>query len=97
MSVIITNMDIPPNCEECDFFEVYATSEGDEFTCERTWQFTYDYDVVESGRMSECPLMEIKKPHGRLIDADVLYNEISTNVNWEDCLYNAPTIIEQEE
>lgn len=54
----------------------------------------------------DCPLVEVKEPHGRLVDLDVLekernsidcgYNALAA-LEWDDeCILNAPTIIEAE-
>ena len=47
MSVLIKGMEMPKNCSECVFSEVYDYGDGDEFTCELTRAFTFDY-IVEA-------------------------------------------------
>ena len=55
-----------------------------------------------NGRPSDCPLIELP-PHGRLIDADALTQQIMMKADatcgWADALdlALAPTIIESEE
>lgn len=60
------------------------------------------YAPYEGYRPDWCPLVEVKTPHGRLIDADELskqkYENIWTNrlvINADD-LDDAPTVIEGE-
>ena len=61
--------------------------------------------VVECGCSPEsCPLVPVKTPHGRLIDADALvdtvyYTNISESVKEfiADLIEIAPTVIEAEE
>lgn len=59
-----------------------------------------------TGRMHFCPLVEVPEPHGRLIDADALVPDICHD--WEggrippdyyseECIREAPTVIEAEE
>lgn len=53
----------------------------------------------------DCPLVEVKEPHGRLIDADALVNTVMFHTNIpadtkdfiEDLIEIAPTVIEAEE
>ena len=57
-------------------------------------------------RLSDCPLVEVPEPHGRLIDADALVPDICHD--WEggrippdyyseECIREAPTVIEAED
>ena len=65
MSVLIKGMDMPESCCECP-------CEYDSFRCNVTgtkfWDIE-DFDTLTQ-RLPNCPLVEIKTPHGRLIDAD---------------------------
>ena len=70
MSVLI-KMEMPKNCMNCDFQDVYTNSGDDEFTCELTGNSTLDYFEQRDGRLPTCPLIPVP-PHGRLIDADEL-------------------------
>ena len=93
MSILIKGMDMPKNCGECPFYY-------------------YEYKECNAigGRMvfrnatppTDCPLIELP-PHGRLIDADALTQQIMMKADamcgWADALdlALAPTIIEAEE
>ena len=93
MGVYIKGMEMPTSCTNCerwgDCAEVawFFASEDD---------YTFE-DLAESElddrRHPNCPMEEVKEPHGRLIDADALP---TSRVEWED-IVNAPTIIEAEE
>ena len=62
MSVLIKNMEMPKNCYECNLKIIcdYASMNG--------W--------IRNKRDSMCPLVEVKTPHGRLIDMDKLMRDI---------------------
>ena len=54
-----------------------------------------DGDYIPQYIAHNCPLVEVKTPHGRLIDADKIYH------GWEMVVYDsdfekAPTVIEAE-
>lgn len=91
-SVLIKGMDIPRNCRECDW--CYGTL-SDGVRCERLEKWL-EIDV-ETKRDSDCPIVEVRTPHGRLIDADALprrdINLANVPYNWIEV---APTIIEAE-
>lgn len=61
--------------------------------------------IYMGNRPSLCPIVEIKEPHGRLIDAGALVNTVvfHTNISAdtkefiEDLIGIAPTVIEAEE
>jgi hypothetical protein len=96
-SILIKGMEMPKNCAECRLWD----------TCEYMNDFD-DWasilDAVEDGNLvrdKNCPLIEIKTPHGRLIDADELanktfYNPISAPYITYKTFCNAPTVIEAE-
>lgn len=66
MSIFIKGMNMPENCDECqlcyDYLECMAASNNVRLNFET--------------RPKECPLVEVKEPHGRLIDADKLKGEL---------------------
>lgn len=68
MSVLIKGMEMPKNCLACKL-----RGEGSDaryiWDCPFT-EFEYTREEGETGRLDECPLVEISEPHGRLIDAD---------------------------
>lgn len=104
MGVYIRDMKKPDCCYGCWALD----DDGDYPRCRITDEcrgFTFN---TRERVMDECPLIEVKTPHGRLIDADELaecasqaYDEIGHM--WLDYftvdyqyIENAPTIIEEE-
>ena len=63
MSVLVKGMEIPNSCTHCDSIGLNVA-----IGC----------PVMrgEPGRATDCPLCEVKTPHGRLVDA----NELSANM-----------------
>lgn len=89
MGVYIKDYDAPKSCEDCD--------------CELAYMLQCKY---WTGRESDgCPLVPVKTPHGRLIDADALVDTVVFHTNIptdtkefiEDLIGIAPTVIEAEE
>ena len=62
MSVIVKNMEMPKNCQECALYiEGACYAKG-----------YRDYrSIMDTAKPDDCPLVELP-PHGRLIDADKL-------------------------
>lgn len=111
MSVLIKGMDMPNNCLECNF-------EYDCMMCKITGtSFIWGEDgkertgfYEEEQRLPDCPLVEVKTPHGRLIDADAeirkiesIKEKVKTDRGCIDvyvgeiaCLKLASTVIESE-
>ena len=94
MSILIKKMEMPKGCWACPFaagklYECLFTKKSS------NWGLTT--------RPSDCPLIEIQSPHGRLIDADAL-NTYNVSPIYEFCVMGvteeeielAPTIIEAE-
>ena len=93
MSVVIKGMDKPKNCFGCDF---------NMYDC---------YCKINHGGIDRdfwccdktCPIVEVPAPHGRLIDADALLEDVRNNSvsysaddfahEWVDV---QPTVIEAE-
>lgn len=71
MGVYIKDMEMPENCRECEFIETFLY-----FTQCCRLNKRISYRDAEKGRLSDCPLVEVTNPHGRLIDADELYGAI---------------------
>ena len=103
MSVIVKNMEMPKNCQECDLYiEGACYAKG-----------YRDYrSIMDTAKPDDCPLVELP-PHGRLIDVDEPMTKISTMMqepdyqhegeNWmvglimaRDAIDEAPTVIEAE-
>lgn len=70
MSVLIKGMEMPKNCAECEFHQ-----SGYPDWCDLSIR-ARDIHNTEI-RQEWCPLVEVPTPHGRLIDADELYEKIS--------------------
>ena len=95
MGIYIPNMEIPKSCGKCPF-------NVNSLKCSRT-SSGIDRDFEFQARNSDCPLLEVPVPHGRLIDA----HEVRTRMiglsfsvqTWisEVELSNVPTVIEREE
>lgn len=105
MSILIKGMKKPQSCAGCYMFLHGLTMDG------HPWQECADTereldDPFGCGRPEWCQIVEIKEPHGRLIDADALEQIIAQfSLNWEygqgvsdcwDALLAAPTVIEAE-
>ena len=73
MGVYITGMEMPKNCEECQCS--YWTEGVHHDYCQAVG---YDTEIHygEKDRPQWCPLIEIPEPHGRLIDADALLEDM---------------------
>ena len=102
MSILIRSMAMPKNCAECKMWcicECLNDFEDFESIC----YAVEDGDLI---RDKNCPLVEIKEPHGRLIDIKSVKNGKFTIVEdayqawWngvlEAVIENAPTVIEAE-
>ena len=101
MSVLIKDFEMPKNCAECKFSDVftYPPDYDDEWICGLTY-IGMDYGDAQM-RHSNCPLIEVP-PHGRLIDKDAIPWEHATNSTYQDWAYRRkidamPTIIEAED
>lgn len=72
MSILIRGMEMPKNCYACIFFaQTDYWNKEDEADilshCKRTGEKTWE---SVNGYLPNCPLVPVKAPHGRLIDAD---------------------------
>lgn len=102
MMICIKGMDMPNHCMECEL----AIEDND---YDKHCPFT-KVECLNIARQVNCPLIEVPKPHGRLIDADALV-ECAEQYELEggtfcidsvEDLYawlydNAPTVIEGTE
>lgn len=89
MSVLIKGMNMPTCCAECDLHNPFSETPY----CRRLLQV-----IPLEGRLDNCPLVEVKTPHGRLIDADEMssiYHDGSFDVKKVAKQMN--TVIEAEE
>ena len=69
MSVYFPGVEMPKNCAECKFWCVCEPISADFDDWISIDEAVNDGFLV---RHENCPLVEIKTPHGRLIDADAL-------------------------
>lgn len=70
MSVLIKGMKMPDSCIACKFGrEVNYTGDFEEKCLIND---KCGYVSVRKPRLDTCPLVEVKTPHGRLIDADAV-------------------------
>ena len=100
MSVIVKNMEMPEECNVCPL----ANYNMGTMYCKALPPSTKGYHVIRfEGKREDCPLVEVKEPHGRLIDADKLnihdvspaYGFCVMGVTEED-IELADTVIEAE-
>ena len=73
MSLYIKGLDMPKDCFECPFKVSNGIISGKriEFECVANGYTTLD-DYQYDDKPSDCPLVEIPTPHGRLIDENEL-------------------------
>jgi hypothetical protein len=97
MSVLIKGMDMPKSCKSCDLLQDY---DGDMYCPLNSYLNFGDIENVPDYVMDGCPLVEVKTPHGRLIDADEMVSL------WKGCTFEGditclldprPTVLEAEE
>jgi len=68
MSVLIKGMEMPQGCCGCQF--VQSNEIGDDYCLLLHRQI--EIDIYDVRREDDCPLVEIKTPHGDLIDVDAI-------------------------
>lgn len=100
MRIILKGIDMPKSCGECEF---NYNLEGGSY---EWWECVILHDDINQfdTRRTDCPLVEIPTPHGRLIDADALEleKEVELADDWKtaheiaNCVKYAPTILEEE-
>ena len=105
MSVVIKGMKLPKNCVLCPCCVGEGIGAGRQHYCQAIED---EPCVSETYRPKNCPLVEIRAPHGRLIDADELKKNMrnyypsidhlccSQHVVTKRDIDCAPTIIEAE-
>ena len=100
MSVVIKGFDMPYCCELCNL-STYTDKKCDILYCYATG---HEIEQPTNKRDSNCPLIELPKRHGRLIDADVVYANIDNLLSgdgskWlaERAVHDAPTVIKAED
>ena len=107
MNVVIKDFDVPYCCELCNL-STYTDRKCDVLYCYATG---HEIEQPTNKRDSNCPLIELSKQHGRLIDADKLLYQaekyLSNSQNdfyrvslfkiFEDIINSAETVIETED
>lgn len=102
MSVLIKGMEMPPSCEKCRF-SGFGGLRNERVVCMFTGANAYMNEVQY---LDDCPLVPVP-PHGRLIDADELLNDLIAEDYKEHpfcypcgeilrSVKNAPAILEAE-
>ena len=102
MSVLIKSMKMPGRCYGCKFADSFH---GLCIACGNHIAADWQTQKSQQHRPKWCPLVEVKEPHGRLIDADeakeklcsslTIFGEIPHNdAMWD--IDNTPTIIDAE-
>ena len=100
MSILIKGMEMPSRgCNNCPFVNRKSYGEVCPFTKD-----IINREAEFGGFPLSCPLGELPLSHGRLIDADALFNEFydrfTDNESWSiwamEILVSAPTIINSE-
>lgn len=100
-SVLINGMEMPKNCGNCHL----RKSNEDRVWCPILGEYIC-FETEFLGRKTNCPLVEVPTPHGRLVDGDVLMTEVMDSDldhlqrdDWKEVIQivqDAPTIIEAE-
>ena len=101
MSILITNEEFPQSCWGCPCCSVQDNGfAGWEHYCNLLDEFVNDYQHL---RHKLCPLVELPKHHGRLIDEKELYNKIESefdgccayDVSPNEAVYDFEEIVDQ--
>lgn len=76
MSILIKNMEMPKNCEECPFFDdIYTRMDDDDtYRCDLIGGLSYWQYAGETEK--DCPLIEVP-PHGDLIEKNTIEKAIN--------------------
>jgi len=104
MSVLVKGMEMPENCRDCEFWCMYRNSHRMYCKSINRQLEADEENEIGKKRLSDCPLIEVPVPHGRLIDADALLEDVRKNSvsysaddfahEWVDV---QPTVIEAED
>lgn len=75
-SVLVRGMEMPKSCDDCplNYDQMACAVTGTRWWSDRMMLMDFDSDKE---RLYDCPLIEVKKPHGRLGDLDALYATIN--------------------
>ena len=91
MSIILKGIDMPKSCGKCEF---NYNLEGGSY---EWWECVILHDDINQfdTRRTDCPLIEIPTPHGRLID-ETKINDALLRDDGRQFDTDAPTILEAE-
>jgi hypothetical protein len=104
MSILIRGMEMPYGCADCDFCGGIILPDGI-YCCDCPAEASHGKNISDAidndTRADFCPLVEVKEPHGRLIDADELANKTFYSTTGAPYITyktfcDAPTVIEAE-
>lgn len=70
MGVYVRNLKMPETCRDC-----YWSVPGLDYAYCSPGKKEIEFSVAESGRPDDCPMIEVKIPHGDLIDRDKLLRD----------------------
>lgn len=104
MTILIKGAKMPESCKDCPLCAGIPL--GSELVYHKC--LPLDRLASKRSRRGECPLVEVPTPHGRLIDADAIFEQwyqlnfdrkISdgTLAYWNVLLGKTPTVIEGEQ
>ena len=105
MSYIVKSRDFPKSCNECDephlCCDFYYCGVGHQ---KDGRHLDVDEHYLNKTKHPDCPLLELPKKHGRLIDADRLIEYINKELKGDEYIQrmfrrivkSRPTIIEAE-
>lgn len=98
-SVIVRGMEMPKDCSKCPCFQYNMFNDDIDGYCKALKTKI----IYSDEHRPSCPLIEIPTPHGRLVDADKLFEEINIadeyGADMSDILrlvIDAPTVIKAE-
>ena len=72
------NLEMPKDCPMCPFahYDMFNTFKGCDITRGKRCAVINDKDYAKSPTIPDwCPLVEVPNQHGRLIDADEMFDE----------------------
>ena len=98
MSVLIKGMEMPKNCEECEFHLIEDIAFELIHQCQINHEYIDNADIC--GFPYDCPLVELPKKHGRLIDAGEICFSMTNGTDQdiaEEAVREAMTVIEAED
>ena len=75
MSVLIRGMEMPKNCQDCplNYDQMACIVTGTRWWSDKVVLMNFE---SEKERLYDCPLIEVKIPHGDLADKDKLMTEV---------------------